>query len=207
MLSSPLFSMYSLSPRPTVPAYQGAWHEWTWPCNFLFSPVLSSRPLISAKIPTIKSWWSSYPTFQSVPATSLLILKPWWLLGEYKLKFKILGMPYKAFHSQILATLPLLWKIKCSNPRLPPFSPTQWRSTDPKAEIMCSVHWEAIPNPSNSNQLFTYLFIVHLFIYLIGLRVSCLQNQCSTAWATPPVHFALVIFANVVLQTVCLGWP
>jgi hypothetical protein len=23
--------------------------------------------------------------------------------------------------------------------------------------------------------------------------ISCLQNRCSTAWATPPVHFILVI--------------
>jgi hypothetical protein len=35
------------------------------------------------------------------------------------------------------------------------------------------------------------------------LRPSCLQHRCSTAWATPSVHFALVISE----QIICLGWP
>jgi hypothetical protein len=38
------------------------------------------------------------------------------------------------------------------------------------------------------------------------LRAAHLQSRCSTAWATPPGHFALVILEMGVSQTVCLGW-
>jgi hypothetical protein len=43
--------------------------------------------------------------------------------------------------------------------------------------------------------VFVYLDLVWL---AFKLRVQCLQSRCSTAWATPVVHFALVI---------CSGWP
>jgi hypothetical protein len=36
-------------------------------------------------------------------------------------------------------------------------------------------------------------FLVRLWF---KLRASCLQNRHFTAWATPPVHFALVIFGD-----------
>jgi hypothetical protein len=39
------------------------------------------------------------------------------------------------------------------------------------------------------------------------LRALCLQCRHFTIWAIPLVHFALVIFGDGVLQTICLGWP
>jgi hypothetical protein len=40
--------------------------------------------------------------------------------------------------------------------------------------------------------------ILFYFIFLVGLgfelKALSLQSRCSTAWVTPPVHFALVIF-------------
>jgi hypothetical protein len=46
---------------------------------------------------------------------------------------------------------------------------------------------------------------------LVGLEFELkslhLQSRCSTAWATTPVHFALVILEKGVSQTICLGWP
>jgi hypothetical protein len=48
------------------------------------------------------------------------------------------------------------------------------------------------------------------FFNLVGmgfeLRALSLQSR-STIWATPPVHFALVILEMGVLQTICLDWP
>jgi hypothetical protein len=33
------------------------------------------------------------------------------------------------------------------------------------------------------------------------------QSRRSTAWATPPVHFALSVFEHTVSWIICLGWP
>jgi hypothetical protein len=38
------------------------------------------------------------------------------------------------------------------------------------------------------------------------LRVSHLQSRHSTVWATPLVHFALVVLKMGVSQTICLAW-
>jgi hypothetical protein len=44
--------------------------------------------------------------------------------------------------------------------------------------------------------------------FLVGLVFKLsLQSGCSITWATPPVHFALVILEMRVLWTICLGWP
>jgi hypothetical protein len=40
----------------------------------------------------------------------------------------------------------------------------------------------------------------------VRLRALHLQSRGSTAWATPPVHFALV-FGDGVTQTICSGCP
>jgi hypothetical protein len=39
------------------------------------------------------------------------------------------------------------------------------------------------------------------------LRASHLQSRCFPAWATPPVHFALISMEMEVSWTICLGWP
>jgi hypothetical protein len=39
------------------------------------------------------------------------------------------------------------------------------------------------------------------------LRASRLQSRCCTTWATPPVHFALVLLEMGVSWTIFLGWP
>jgi hypothetical protein len=38
------------------------------------------------------------------------------------------------------------------------------------------------------------------------LRASCLQSRHFTTWATPLVHFALVILEMGISQTICPGW-
>jgi hypothetical protein len=51
------------------------------------------------------------------------------------------------------------------------------------------------------------------FFFLVGwetgveLRILHLHSRCSTIWATPPVHFALVILEMGVSWTVCSYWP
>jgi hypothetical protein len=49
------------------------------------------------------------------------------------------------------------------------------------------------------------------FFFLMGLgfeiRDWCLQSRCFTTWATPPVHFGLVILELGVSWTVCLSDP
>jgi hypothetical protein len=51
-------------------------------------------------------------------------------------------------------------------------------------------------------------FLCYLFIYLLlglgfELRASHLQSRQSASWATPPVHFPLVILEMQVLWTFC----
>jgi hypothetical protein len=43
------------------------------------------------------------------------------------------------------------------------------------------------------------------FLVRLGfeLRAWCLQSRCSSAWATPPVHFSLVIVEMGVFQALC----
>jgi hypothetical protein len=57
---------------------------------------------------------------------------------------------------------------------------------------------------------FCFFFLSFSFL-LVGLgfelRALHLQSRCSTAWATPPVHFALVILEMGVPWTICPGWP
>jgi hypothetical protein len=52
---------------------------------------------------------------------------------------------------------------------------------------------------------------ISFFFFLIGLRfehrASGLQSRSSTAWATPAVHFALVILEMGVLWNIFLSWP
>jgi hypothetical protein len=49
------------------------------------------------------------------------------------------------------------------------------------------------------------------FFFLIGLgfelRALHLQSRHSTTWTISPVHFALIIFGDGVLQTICPDWP
>jgi hypothetical protein len=57
-------------------------------------------------------------------------------------------------------------------------------------------------------QELTVLFFGFFFWCSWGfeLRTPHLQSRCSTASATPPVHFALVIF-EIGSGTICPGWP
>jgi hypothetical protein len=42
----------------------------------------------------------------------------------------------------------------------------------------------------------------------LGLNSGlCLQSKCCTTWAALPVSFALAIFGDGFLVTVCPGWP
>jgi hypothetical protein len=51
---------------------------------------------------------------------------------------------------------------------------------------------------------------VHFLNFFVGLefefRALGLQSKRSTAWATPPVHFALVVLEMGVSGTIYLGW-
>jgi hypothetical protein len=57
---------------------------------------------------------------------------------------------------------------------------------------------------------FTYVWLFCLF-FLVGLgfelRASHLQSRHTISWATPPVHFALIILEMGVSWTICPGWP
>jgi hypothetical protein len=45
--------------------------------------------------------------------------------------------------------------------------------------------------------LFTYLIFIYLLVGLgFELRALLLQSRCSSAWATSPVHFVLVILVK-----------
>jgi hypothetical protein len=55
-----------------------------------------------------------------------------------------------------------------------------------------------------------FIYFVFFFFCLglgFELRASQLQSRCSTAGATPPVRFALVILEMRVSRTICLSWP
>jgi hypothetical protein len=65
------------------------------------------------------------------------------------------------------------------------------------------VHWGA-----SLGYLTSFSFIYLLFgVTMFELSASHLQSSCSTAWAIPSVHFALVILKMGVSGTICLGWP
>jgi hypothetical protein len=55
----------------------------------------------------------------------------------------------------------------------------------------------------------SFLFLTYFFHMRLGceLRASCLQNKCFTAWATIPVHFALIIMVMGSCELFSPGWP
>jgi hypothetical protein len=71
-----------------------------------------------------------------------------------------------------------------------------------------------LPLESLPSVLFFFLLFFLLFLcfclVLVGLgfelRALSLQSRCFTTWATPPVHFALVILEMGVLSTSCPSW-
>jgi hypothetical protein len=58
--------------------------------------------------------------------------------------------------------------------------------------------------PPNEFQMTFFFFLVGLEFELRALH---LQTRHSTAWAIPPVYFAMVILELGVLWTICPGWP
>jgi hypothetical protein len=54
-------------------------------------------------------------------------------------------------------------------------------------------------------------FLWFLFFFFFWLRLEfelrALLYHHSTAWATPPVQFALIIFGDGILGTICPGLP
>jgi hypothetical protein len=70
------------------------------------------------------------------------------------------------------------------------------------------VHHYGILSLTFYYRFFHYLSI-HFFLVGLGFefRALHLQRRLSTAWATPPVNFALVILEMGVLWTIFPGWP
>jgi hypothetical protein len=63
-------------------------------------------------------------------------------------------------------------------------------------------------NPKYHLLCFCYSSYYYFFLGLeFELRALHLQSRRSNTWALSPVHFALVIFKDGVLQTICPGWP
>lgn len=103
-------AVWDLLPR----LISASWRQWIWPYNFLFGlcfplgpPVHLSQPrfpwLSLSWPPTLSSFCPSHKYYLSVSALSLLSLfkNLEWLPGDYRFKFKILGVT----HNQTPVTL------------------------------------------------------------------------------------------------------